>query len=43
MLRVTMPAPVAETRIATVEALVRDHQAGVRAFIRGARRGGCGC
>jgi RNA polymerase sigma-70 factor, ECF subfamily len=34
MLRTTLPMPPADARVATVEALVQEHQAGVRAFIR---------
>ena len=34
MLRTILPMPGADARVATVEALVREHQAGVRAFIR---------
>jgi RNA polymerase sigma-70 factor (ECF subfamily) len=34
MVRAILPVPSADTRVVTVEALVQEHQAGVRAFIR---------
>jgi RNA polymerase sigma-70 factor (ECF subfamily) len=34
MVRATLPLPSADARVATVEALVQEHQAGVRAFLR---------
>jgi RNA polymerase sigma-70 factor (ECF subfamily) len=34
MVRTIVSVPTADTRVATIEALVQEHQAGVRAFVR---------